>query len=252
MSKFKKNRTPWNKNKVGYQCKSKKLELFPEIKRLIAENNSSTQIAKQLNIHPKTVFTIIQRVSPLLEKKLREIGLQKISENRIKVTKDMIKEMLYLSGVGKGVDLIGQKIGVDGTTARRYLKKELGEKEYKKRHSIKKYTDYWSGRYFTNKRGDRLQSGLEEMVVDFLYENNIKYKTQTCLVLPEGKFYPDVELLEYKKYIEIFGMSDLDFYRIKMNRKIKIYNKNNVNFIDLNKENFSNFKQIILKKLKIC
>jgi len=249
MSKFVKGFTPWNKNKKGYKCYSKKLELFNKVKELVLKGATSTEIASRLCICSPTVFSIIRKKDPSLEKILRKSGKLKISKR--KVTPNMIKRMLLLSSEGRGVDLIGKKIGVHGTTVIHYLKTELGKEEYTKRHNIKKYTSYWSGRYFTNKRGDRLQSSLEEEVADFLYQQGIKYKTQTCLILPEGKFYPDIELFDFGGYIEIFGMSDLDFYKLKMDYKKKIYNKNKIKYIDINKNNFKYFKSIIIKELDL-
>ncbi len=52
------------------------------------------------------------------------------------------------------------------------------------------------------------------------------------------RFFPDFYLPKHNLYIEVFGMSDLDFYREKMALKIKEYEENGVNCIYLYKEDF--------------
>lgn len=239
---FKKGAKPWNKGKSGYTCRHQRIyEKLPEVLELISKGKSRNQIHKLVNLNPKTITKLlIKEGYTKEEKKMVENGMirwRRTVANTV-TTPEKFIQMLELSEQGLGIDLIGKKLNVDGTTVRHQLIKHLGKEEYSKRHSKKKYTHYWSGRYFKNKRGDRLQSSLEEKVVDYLFKLGIEYTTHTCLKLPEGKFYPDVKLEKTGQYIEIFGMSDLNFYIKKMNIKKKTYQKNNVNFLSIEKHHF--------------
>lgn len=214
-------------------------ELAKQAISLVKEGKTSTEIGKILNISNTSVRNYLKKYGfnkELVE--LRKNGFRRRDTVNQKVDEELIAKMVYYSRLGWGIERIGTELNLDGATIIRYLRHKLGDKEYQERHSRKKYTDYWSGRYFVNSRGDRLQSGFEEKVVDFLYENSIKYVTQTCLVLPEGKFYPDVKLLDSDIYVEVFGLSDMNFYIKKMNFKKDIYKKNKIKLISLEKDMF--------------
>jgi len=240
MFKFIKKHVPWNKGKKGYRCYYKRIQdLLPKICALIKAGNSAKQIALKLKIHTKTIYEALIKNNLVDEmNELKKIGKMRVSQSALKVKEDIFLEINRLSLMGRGVDAIGKELGLHGTTIRYQLIKRLGKDEYQRRHSIKKYKEYWSGKYYTNDRGDILQSGLEEKVADYLYKNGIKYKTHKCLTLPEGKFFPDFYLEYFDIYIEVFGMSDLEFYKVKMKIKINSYEKNGVKFIGLNKEDF--------------
>lgn len=167
---------------------------------------------------------------------------------------DIVKsKIIQLEKRGRGNDSIGKELKIDGATVRRYLIEFYGEDKYKERHSIEKfYTPLYSG--FVNERGDRLHSTLEMLVADYLYECGIKYKTQDYIKFNNGKFiYPDFYLKKYNIYIEVFGMSEVPYYIDRMNKKIKLYEENNINFIGIYYKNFkeNNWKELINNKLKI-
>ncbi|MCK4686593.1 MAG: hypothetical protein KAT66_00525 [Candidatus Lokiarchaeota archaeon] len=234
----KKGYIPWNKGLRGYECKHKKLiGFFSRIVVFVKKGKDTKDIASILNISPITVRSILKRKNAKEELKVLKIR-GKVKRDNQKVTKKDIEKMISLSEKGRGIDYIGKVLSYDGTTIRRYLIKELGEKQYKKRHNIKRYSSYWSGKYWVNERGDRIQSSLEENVIDYLYEKNIAYKTQVCLVFPERRIYPDIQLLSSDIYIEVYGMSDLAFYKIKMNEKKALYKKYNLSVISLYKSDF--------------
>ncbi len=243
--RFIKGQVPWNKSKPGYKLVYKKAQdCLGEVLRLVEEGKSALDIAGVVGINPKTIYNLLDEEGV---EKLKANGKAKTIHN--KLSDEQLEVMLGLSKQGRGIDAIGKKLGIDGTSVRYRLIKMLGKEEYSKRHSKKKYTDYWSGRYFINERGDRLQSGLEEKVVDYLFKLGIEYRTQVCLKLPEGKFYPDIQV--GNKYIEIFGMSDLDFYIKKMEIKKKVYEKNKIDCLYLYKEDFKkeDYKALITAKL---
>lgn len=173
-------------------------------------------------------------------------------KRKTSLTPTIKKEIIKFEEKGCGIDLIGRKLDIDGGTVRRYLIKYYGEEKYKERHSINKfYTPFYSG--WTNERGDRFHSTLEELVADFLYEKNISYETQSYIKFKDGKtIYPDFYLKDYNLYLEVFGMSNVPFYIKSMDVKMDYYNTYNIEYLGLFYENFkyNNWKEILLEKLK--
>ena len=221
------------KKKQGGVINKKNLE---KTKDLISKGETAVSIADTLGVSNNTIKNWARRLGKEWVDKLKANGNR--AKSNPKVTEEMVEEMIVLSEQGLGVDLIGKKLGLHGTTVRNHLIKNLGEDGYAKMHNIKKYTTYWSGRYYKNDRGDILQSSLEEVVADILYERGIEYTTHKVLILRGKRFFPDFYLPKHNLYIEVFGMSDLDFYREKMALKIKEYEENGVNCIYLYKEDF--------------
>ena len=221
------------KEKQGGVISKKNLE---KSKDLISKGETAVSIAGILGVSNNTIKNWARRLGKEWVDKLKANGNR--AKSNPKVTEEMVEEMIVLSEQGLGVDLIGKKLGLHGTTVRNHLIKNLGEDGYAKMHNIKKYTTYWSGRYYKNSRGDILQSSLEELVADILYERGVEYTTHKVLILRGKRFFPDFYLPKHNLYIEVFGMSDLDFYREKMALKIKEYEENGVNCIYLYKEDF--------------
>lgn len=221
------------KEKQGGVISKKSLE---KTKDLISKGETAVSIAGTLGVSNTTIKNWARRLGKEWVDKLKANGNR--AKSNPKVTEEIVEEMIVLSEQGLGVDLIGKKLGLHGTTVRNHLIKNLGEDGYAKMHNIKKYTTYWSGRYYKNDRGDILQSSLEEVVADILYERGIEYITHKVLILRGKRFFPDFYLPKHNLYIEVFGMSDLDFYREKMALKIKEYEENGVNCIYLYKEDF--------------
>lgn len=229
---------------------------------IVKEKQSAQQIGDKLKLSAPTIHKRVKQQNLELYNKMfqngrenKKIGVDWSNSNRHfrKVTLSMLNEMLQLSKNGMGVDLIGKKLGIHGTTVMIHLRKLLGDKEYQSRHNKKKFTTYWSGRFYKNNRGDTLQSSLEEDVADWLFENNIKYEMRNTLWLGKKRYHPDFELIDLDMYIEIFGMSNQGFYKIKMDKKIEDYKKHNIKCIYLYYENFfrrKDYKTILEKELK--
>jgi hypothetical protein len=154
-----------------------------------------------------------------------------------KITDNDIKDILEGSKKGIGNDLMGEKLGVDGTTVRYIRKKFLTSEEYKTYHSINRYQNLEHLGYYNN-RGDKLLSSLEEQVCDYLFTQNIKYKTNIKILSFPNSYIPDILLTENNLLIEIFGMSNVSFYKERMLEKIKFYNQNNIKCLFLYEEDF--------------
>lgn len=172
----------------------------------------------------------------------------KNGKSHYKVDLIISKEIVHFSELGYGIEKISKKLSVKlhPTTVMLTLKRILTPIEYESRHSKLKFTTYWSGRYFHNERGDLLQSGLEEYVVDYLFGKNIEYSTCKYVLCTNGhnKMYCDVfipkqKLISNDLYIEVFGMSDLDFYIAKMKQKLINYKDLNLILLPLYRKDFN-------------
>jgi hypothetical protein len=245
-------------NRNGYFVGNRKLKLNKNeadilIKKcenlLNKKSYSFNNLCKEININPSTFknYLIQNNIKEIIEKCLssnkKQTALTEIIKNNI----------IKLEKEGKGNDVIGKLLNINGTTVRKYLIEYYGEEKYKKRHSIDKfYSPLYSG--FINERGDRFHSTLEMLVADYLYEKNIRYKTQDYIKFSNGKsIYPDFYLKDFNLYIEVFGMSEVPFYIQNMNKKIKLYEENNLNFLSIFYNNFkeNNWKEILNNKLNI-
>jgi len=252
---FNKGNIPWNKGVRGYKCFYPRIQdMLENILQLVQEGKSSYQISKLIGLHPKTVYSCLEKNKCKdAFVKLQNNGLVRRNNSAVKISLADIDALLKLSEEGRGIDYIGKKLGFDGTSIRYQLIKRLGKKEYSKRHNVKKFTDYWSGKWFLGSRGEKFQSQWEEKVADFLYLNNIKYALHIRLDLPEGKFFPDFYLPEHSMYIEVFGMSDLNFYIEKMNKKETAYKNNKIKYIPIYKKDLGRYQFIISNQLlNVC
>ena len=159
-----------------------------------------------------------------------------------KLTDQDIQDILDGSILGIGNDQMGLIKGVDGVSIRNVRKRFLSKKNYEKYHSIERF---YSGDYnsYYNDRGDKFLSTWEEKVADFLYQNNIKYHTNVRIGYLGKRYSPDIYLPKNKTFIEIFGMSNIDCYKIKMEEKIKFYNENKIKCLFLFEEDFLEMKK---------
>lgn len=154
-----------------------------------------------------------------------------------KLTDDNIQDILDGSKLGIGNDLMGMKVGVDGVSVRNIRKKFLSKEEYELYHSKNRYGSPFD-RGYKNDRGDSFLSSLEELVCDYLFELGIEYRTNVRIIEGNRGYCPDIHLLKSGAFIEIFGMSDVDYYREKMLDKIKYYEINNIKCLYLFGESF--------------
>jgi len=225
-------------------------ELIFKCKNLLLEKEYSfNRLCKIVGVNCNTFrkYLKINKIEGILEKCLSS------NYNKRALTDENKLKIIQLEQQGKGNDVIGKILNINGSTVRRYLIEYYGLEKYKERHSIEKFnTPYYVG--FINDRGDRFHSTLEMLVADFLFENNIKYKTQKYIEFPNKKSkYPDFWLEDYKIYIEVFGMSSVSFYIDGMNEKIKLYKKYKIPFIGLYYDDFkeNKWKKILINKLNI-
>lgn len=168
-----------------------------------------------------------------------------------KLNDNDIKDILDGSILGIGNDQMGLIKGIDGVCIRNIRKKFLSKEDYEKYHSIERF---YSGDYnsYYNDRGDKFLSTWEEKVADFLFENNIKYHTNVRIGYLGKRYSPDIYLPKNKVFIEIFGMSNVDIYKARMEEKIEFYNKNKIKCLFLFEGDFlKNKKHIDIYKEKI-
>lgn len=230
---------------------NKKYENIVKNSKILLSKNkySFNNLCKELKVKPQTFRNFI------LKNKIKGIIEYCDTKNKKQhiLTSDIKKKIISLEKKGLGNDSIGKRLGINGSTVRKYLIEYYGKEIYSKRHSIEKFfTPNYSG--FLNNRGDRFHSSLESLVADYLYENNIKYKTQHYIKFKNGKsIYPDFYLEDFDLYIEVFGMSEIDFYIQSMLDKINLYKKYNYKLLGLFYKNFkeNNWKEVINKNLNL-
>ena len=213
---------------------------------LLKQGLSTTEITNIVSCSRPIVSKLIKTYSTTEDiVNLKKINFSK--KSHFKVTESVKSEILKLSESGYGIESIAKRLSIKihPTTVMMTLRRTLSKDEYKKRHDKSKFDMYWSGRYFKNDRGDLLQSSLEEKVVDFLFQMNVIYYTCKYVLCLNGKnkMYCDVYIPKQSKikqdlYIEIFGLSDLDFYKIKMFKKIKEYENLNLELLPLYRNDF--------------
>jgi hypothetical protein len=191
------------------------------------------KIAKILNISKHSVDQIILKTN----NKFIKDHFNKTLHSAKNITDEDIIEILKGSKNGIGNDLMGDIIGVDGSTIRYIRKKFLTEEEYSKYHSSSKFLSPWSKGY-TNDRGDVFLSSLEEKVCNFLHNKNINYISNITLKYKDKNYSPDILLTDSNVFIEIFGMSNVEYYKDKMYEKIKFYTENNIKCFYLFQESF--------------
>lgn len=133
-----------------------------------------------------------------------------------------LREMLELSKSGYGIDWIGRKLGIDGTTVRSHLLRSLGRAKYSKRHSTERYCGGPKG-YRKNDRGDSVQSSYEEVMADYLFSKNVKYSMHVTLTHKGKRYFPDFYLPDFDCYVEVLGMMKWDVYRKRVKVKKKAY-----------------------------
>jgi hypothetical protein len=160
------------------------------------------------------------------------------------LTDQDIQDILDGSKLRIGNDKMGLMKNIDGVCIRNIRKKFLTPKEYLKYHSIERFYegDYKS---YYNDRGDKFLSTWEEKLADFLFEKNIKYHSNVRISYNDKKYSPDFYLPVTRVFIELFGMSNVDCYKEKMNEKIKFYNENKIKCLFLYEEDFMENKKLI-------
>lgn len=79
---------------------------------------------------------------------------------------------------------------------------------------------------------EKVRSKSELIIANLLYQNNIPYRYEPLLKLPQGEFYPDFLCLNVRTrqeiYWEHFGLLTDSDYATKTVRKLSIYQTNNL------------------------
>lgn len=153
------------------------------------------------------------------------------------LTDQDIQDILEGSKKGIGNDLMGSLKNIDGVCIRNIRKKFLSKEEYEKYHSVERF---YSGDYnsYYNDRGDKFLSTWEEKVADYLFNKNIKYFSNIRIYYKEKNYSPDFYLPKTRVFIEVFGMSSVEYYKNRMEEKMKFYKKNNIKYLALLTEDF--------------
>jgi len=218
-----------NSKEIDICLEQKILDLI----KLFPYTGTSTKLARTLKISGHSINQLLLKTNNQIIKNHFNKSLYKSKG----ITDEDIQKILEGSKNGIGNDLMGDMVGVDGSTVRYIRKKFLTEEEYDKYHSSSKFFEPWSKGY-KNDRGDIFLSSLEEKVCDFLYKNSIKYNANVIIDYKEKKYSPDIHLVDTNVFIEIFGMSNIPYYQTRMYEKIKFYNENKIKCLFLFQESF--------------
>ena len=214
--------------------------------RMIEDGRSVKSITEEFEIAPQTLNKIVKKLYPEKYPILLDNGKISQSNSNRKLTPQNLREIHNLSEKGFGIDYIGSIFGVDGTTIRHVLIRDLGEKEYKKRHPKTRYTQNkgWNGKSITY-NNHNYQSRFEVIIAKELDSLEVGYKPHCTLKLGEKVFYPDFYLPKYDLYIEYAGMMDRSFYRKSFAEKMNHYSAHNITFLLVFPETIEDFRNTI-------
>lgn len=218
------NNTPINK-KVELET-IKAIKLFPY-------TGTKLKISKYLGISKHSLEQIIHKTDNTYI--IYHFNTPKSSTHNL--TDDDISDILEGSKKRIGNDKMGLIKGVDGVSIRNIRKKFLSPEEYECYHSVERFLGGDYNAYY-NDRGDKFLSTWEEKVADYLFVKDIKYFSNVRFHLLGKNYSPDFYLPKSRTFIEVFGMSNVDSYKIKMHEKIKFYSENDIEYLALYEEDF--------------
>jgi hypothetical protein len=228
-----------------YECNRKPLDKDIELKlleliKLYPYTGTFNKIKKILGISKHSIEQILHKTN---HQELKD-HFSTPKSNSYKLTDKDIQDILDGSKIGIGNDKMGLIKNIDGVCIRNIRKKFLTEEEYKEYHSIDRFYDGDYKSYYNN-RGDKFLSTWEEKVADYLFENNILYHSNVRISLNGKNLCPDFYLTSSRVFIELFGMSNVNCYKKRMNEKIKFYNENKIKCLFLYEEDFLKDKKPI-------
>lgn len=94
---------------------------------------------------------------------------------------------------------------------------------------------------------------LSEMIIDnWLYNHNYVHAYEKSVYMesnPDSIVLSDFYLPQGNVYIEFWGIEDDEKYEARKNEKIKLYNKNNINRIDLNESHIKRLNDILPREI---
>jgi hypothetical protein len=204
-------------------------ELIP----LFPYTGTKTKITKHLNITPHIFEQLLH--------KTQDVSIieyfKKPKHSSHNLTDVDIQYILDGSKLGIGNDQMGLIKGIDGVCIRNIRKKFLTPEEYAQYHSIERF---YSGDYnaYYNDRGDKFLSTWEEKLADHMFEIGVKYFSNVRLSYDGKNYSPDFYLPKTRTFIEVFGMSNINTYKSRMNEKIEFYNSNNIKCLFLFEDSF--------------
>jgi hypothetical protein len=189
---------------------------------MIEAGATATDLGVALSISDVTAAHLVKQFLPGMIPKLRVNASKKKGEGSRSIEAGMVDTMVALSATGYGIDWIGRKLGVHGTSVRLKLRQRLGNSEYMRRHPSSRYHGGPKG-YAHNDRGDPVQSSYEEAVADYLHAAGVRYEMHWPLQHDGHRYYPDFYLPDLDLYVEVLGLMDLAFYRARVEVKRRVY-----------------------------
>jgi hypothetical protein len=183
---------------------------------------TALEIGSVLGISSVAVARTIRLHFPELQAKIRMTQRERQGCSNRQLSGARLDEALDLSRRGFGIDWIGRKLGFDGTSIRYRLLRILGREEYQQRHGRERYRGGPKG-YRISDNGDRIQSSYEEAVANFLFASCVDYDMHQTVELNGKRFYPDFLLTSSRRYIEVLGLTNLAFYRRRVEVKRAAY-----------------------------
>lgn len=212
----------------------KELEsMVKEVIPLFPYTGTKNKISKHLGVSHHTLDQLLHKTQDILI--IDHFNTPKCSSS--KLTDADIQDVLDGSKLGIGNDQMGLIKGVDGISIRNIRKKLLTKEEYTQYHSIERF---YSGDYnaYYNDRGDKFLSTWEEKLADHMFEIGVKYFSNVRLSYDGKNYSPDFYLPKTRTFIEVFGMSNINTYKSRMNEKIEFYNSNNIKCLFLFEDSF--------------
>ncbi len=212
----------------------KELEsMVKELLPLFPYTGTKNKISKHLGVSHHTLDQLLHKTQDILI--IDHFNTPKCSSS--KLTDTDIQDVLDGSKLGIGNDQMGLIKGVDGISIRNIRKKLLTKEEYAQYHSIERF---YSGDYnaYYNDRGDKFLSTWEEKLADHMFEIGVKYFSNVRLSYDGKNYSPDFYLPKTRTFIEVFGMSNINTYKSRMNEKIEFYNSNNIKCLFLFEDSF--------------
>jgi hypothetical protein len=225
-----------NNLSIDTELERKVKELIP----LFPYTGTKNKISNHLGVSNHTIDQLLHKTQDVLI--IDHFNTPKCSSS--KLTDADIQDVLDGSKLGIGNDQMGLIKGVDGISIRNIRKKLLTKEEYAQYHSIERF---YSGDYnaYYNDRGDKFLSTWEEKLADYMFEIGVKYFSNVRLSYDGKNYSPDFYLPKTRTFIEVFGMSNVNVYKSRMNEKIEFYNSNNIKCLFLFEDSFMLNKKYI-------
>lgn len=132
----------------------------------------------------------------------------------------------------------------------------LKEKKIVEEFDDRDIRDQWP-REILCKDGHYVRSRAEKIIDDWLYDNGYVHAYEKLVFMPTAPndnilcdfFLPKGKIFKEEIYIEFWGLEDNENYNKRKNYKIKLYNENNLNRIDLNEKEINRIEDIMPRLL---